>query len=124
MSDQGASRGAMQRSNYEFGPTRLNSTSFDDELLVDNADLSFNQKSLSHQSQQIIPLGLTEGFIESSMWVGRGTRLQARRFPANSEQQDLLNLNLSLSMQILPLGRGTLMRSLLPLRGLNPNILI
>ena len=33
---------------------------------------------MSHQSQQIIPSGLPEGFIEYHMWVGTGTRLQAR----------------------------------------------
>ena len=42
---------------------------------------------MSHQSQQIISNDLPEGFIESPMWVGTGTRLQARKLPANSEQE-------------------------------------
>ena len=58
MSDQGASQ-----TNSESGYSRLNSTSLDDELFVDNADLSFNQNNLSHQSQQIIPGGLPEGLL-------------------------------------------------------------
>ena len=69
------------------GRPRLNSTSFDDELVFNNADLSLNQNNLSHQPQQIIFRGLLEGFIESPMWVGTGTRLQARKLPANSDQQ-------------------------------------
>ena len=42
---------------------------------------------MSHQSQQIISSDLSEGFIESPMWVGTGTRLQAKKLPANSEQE-------------------------------------
>ena len=40
------------------------------------------RNNLIHQSQQIISGELPEGFIESPMWVGTGTRLQARKLPA------------------------------------------
>ena len=80
-------QGAWQGSNFESGHPRLNSISYDDELVFNNADLSLNRNNLSHQSQQIISCGLPEGFIESPMWVGTGTRLQARKLLANSDQQ-------------------------------------
>ena len=63
-------QGAWQRSNFESGHPRLNSISYDDELVFNNADLSLNRNNLSHQSQQIISRGLPEGFIESPMLVG------------------------------------------------------
>ena len=46
---------------------------------------------MSHQTQQIISNDLPEGFIESPMWVGTGTRLQARKLPANSEQEIIIS---------------------------------
>ena len=46
---------------------------------------------MSHQSQQIISNDLPEGFIESPMWVGTSTRLQARKLPANSEQEIIIS---------------------------------
>ena len=96
MSDQGAWQGARQWSNSKSGPSRVNSTSFEEELFVDYADISFNQNILCHQSQQIIPSGLPEGFIESPMWVGTGTRLQARKLLANSEQQAFIESKLEI----------------------------
>ena len=45
------------------------------------------RNNLIHQSQQIISGELPEGFIESPMWVGTGTRLQVRKLPANSDQE-------------------------------------
>ena len=118
MSNQGASRGARQQSNSESGPPRFNITSFDDELFAENADLSLNRNSLCHQSQQIIPGDLPEGFNESPMWVGSRTRLQVRKLSASSEQQAFIESKLEIILKILPLGRGILMRSLLHLRGL------
>ena len=76
MYDHGALPGARQRSNSESGHPNLSSTSIDDELVFNNADLSLNRNNLSHQSQQIISNELPEGYIESPMWVGTGTRLQ------------------------------------------------
>ena len=96
MSDQRASRGARRWSNSESGPSRLNSTSFEDKLFADNADLSLNRNNLCHQSQQIIPHGLPDGFIKSPMWVGTGTRLQARNLPANSEQPAFIESKLEI----------------------------
>ena len=51
----------------------LYSTSVDDELVFNNADLSLNRNILSPQSQQIISKELPEVYIESPMWVGTGT---------------------------------------------------
>ena len=65
----------------------MRNTSIDDELVFNNADLSLNQNKLSHHSQQIISKELPEGYIESPMWVGTGTQLQARKLPADSDQQ-------------------------------------
>ena len=70
--------GTRWRSNSESGPSRLNS------------DLSVNRNALYHQAQQTIPIDLPEGFIESSMWVGTGTRLQVRRLPAGNDQQAII----------------------------------
>ena len=105
------------------GRPRLNSTSFDDELVFNNADLSLNRNNLSHQAQEIISPGLPKGFIESPMWVGSGTRLQARKLSAIVINKHLLILNLRLFVQRLPLGRGILMNNLLLLRGLKLNMM-
>ena len=43
--------------------------------------------NLSLQSQQIISVDMPEGYIESPMWVGTGTGLQARKLPADSNQE-------------------------------------
>ena len=59
--------------------------------------ICFNtQNNVSHQSQQIISNDLPEGFIESPMWVGTGTRLQARKLPANSEQEIVISNKLEI----------------------------
>ena len=84
MSDQEASKKSRRPSIFESGPTRLNSTSFEDDLFIENSDLSLNRNRL-HQSQQTIPHELPEGFIESPMWVGTGTGLQVRKLPASIE---------------------------------------
>ena len=86
MSDQGVVRGTRRRSISESGHPRLNSTIINNDLVFDDNDLSNTGNNVSHQSQQIISNDLPEGFIESPMWVGTGTRLQARKLPANSEQ--------------------------------------
>ena len=87
MSNQGVVWGTRRRSNSESGHPRLNSTSIDNDLVFNDNDLSITRNNLSHQSQQIISDDLPEGFIESPMWVGTGTRLQARKLPANSDQE-------------------------------------
>ena len=55
------------------------------ELVFRDSDLSNTWNNRSHQSQQIISVDLPEGYIESPMWVGCGTRLQARKLPAKSD---------------------------------------
>ena len=60
------------------------------------------QNNLSHQSQQIISVDMPEGYIESPRWVGTGTRLQARKLPADSNQEIVIvskleNLQLKIS---------------------------
>ena len=40
--------------------------------------MSNTRNNLSHRSQQIISIDMPEGYIESPMWVGAGTRLLAR----------------------------------------------
>ena len=87
MSDQGVVQGTRQGSNSESGHPRLNSTSIDNDLVFNDNDLSNTRNNPSHQSQQIIFGELPEGFIESPMWVGTGTRLQARKLPTNSDQE-------------------------------------
>ena len=87
MSNQGALGGTRQRSNSESGPFRLNSTSIEDKLFAEPADLSTNRNALTHQSKQTIPTDLPEGFIESAMLVGTGTRLQVRRLPTGNDWQ-------------------------------------
>ena len=52
--------------------------------------------------QQIISVDMPEGYIESPMWVGTGTPLQARKLPANSKQEIIIvskleNLQLKIS---------------------------
>ena len=46
---------------------------------------------MTHQSQPIISNDSPGGFIESPMWVGTGTRLQTRKFPANSDQEHIIS---------------------------------
>ena len=44
---------------------------------------------------------MPEGYIESPMWVGTGTSLQARKLPANSDQEIVISTKLeSLRLQI------------------------
>ena len=102
MSDQRAMRSTRQRSNSESGHPRLNSTTIDNDLVFNDTDLSNSRNNLSHQSQQIISIDLPEGYIESLMWVGTGTRLQARKLPADSNQEIVIvskleNLQLKIS---------------------------
>ena len=77
MSDQGVVRGTRWRYNSESGHPRLNSTSIDNDLVFNDHDLSNTRNNLSHQSQQVISGEHPDGYIESPMWVGTGTRLQA-----------------------------------------------
>ena len=46
MSDREASGKSRRRSISESGPTRLNSTRFEDDLFIENSDLSFNRNRL------------------------------------------------------------------------------
>ena len=46
---------------------------------------------MTHQSHPIISNDSPEGFIESPMWVGTGTRLQARKLPANGDQEIVIS---------------------------------
>ena len=94
MSDQEVVRGTRRRSNSESGHPRLNSTSIDNELVFNDSDLSNTRNNLSHQSQQIISGDLPEGYIESPMWVGTGTQLQAKKLPANSDQEVVISTKL------------------------------
>ena len=94
MSNQGVIWSTSRRSNSESGQPRLNSTSIDYELVFNDSDLSNTRNNLSHQSQQIISVDLPKGYIESSMWVGTGTRLQARKLPANSDQEIVISSKL------------------------------
>ena len=87
MSDQGVVWGTRRRSTSESGQSRLNSTIIDNDVVFDDNELGNTRKNVSHQFQQIISNNLPEGFIESPTWVGTGTRLQARKLPANSEQE-------------------------------------
>ena len=87
MSNQGVIRSTRWSSNSESGHPRLKSTSLNNELVFNNSDLS-------HQSQQIISVDLPQGYIESPMWVGTGTRLQARKLPANSDQEIIISSKL------------------------------
>ena len=64
MSDQGVVWGTRRRSNSESGHRRLNSTSFDNELVFNDSDLSNKQNNMSHQSQQIISDDFPEEYIE------------------------------------------------------------
>ena len=85
MSNRGVVRGTRRRSISESGQPRLNSTSIDNDLVFNDNDLSIAQNNPSRQSQQIISSEIPEGFIESPMWVGTGTRLLVRKLPANSD---------------------------------------
>ena len=91
MSDRGVVRGTRRRSISESGHPRLNSRIIDNDLVFDDNDLFNTRNNVSHQSQQIISNDLPEGFIESPMWVGTGTRLQARKLPANSDQEIIIS---------------------------------
>ena len=66
----------------------------DSDLVFDYNDLFNNRNNVTHQSQQIISNDSPEGFIESPMWVGTGTRLQPRKLPANSYKKLLFQINL------------------------------
>ena len=94
MSDQGVIWSTRRRSNSESGHPRLNSTSIDNELVFNDSDLSNTWNNLSHQSQQNISVDLPEGYIESPMWVGTGTHLQASKLPANSDQETVISSKL------------------------------
>ena len=87
MSDREVVRGTRRRSISESGHPRLNSTILDSDLVFDDNDLFNTRNNVTHQSQPIISNDSPEGFIESPMWVGTGTRLQARKLPANSDQE-------------------------------------
>ena len=102
MSDQGVVRGTRQSSISESGHPRLNSTSINNDLVFNDNDLSNTQNNLNHQSQQIISVDMPEGYIESPMWVGTGTPLQARKLPDDSNQEIVIvskleNLQLKIS---------------------------
>ena len=101
MSDQRALRSTRRRSNSESGHPRLNSTSFNNDLVFNDTDLYNTRNNLSHQSQLIISVEIPEGYIESPMWVGTGTRLQARKLPADSNQEIVIVAKLeSLQLKI------------------------
>ena len=92
MFNQRALQSTRWRSNSESGHPRLNSTTIDNDLVFNNTDLFQNRNNLSHQSQQIISNYMPGGYIESPMWVGTGTRLQARKLPADSNQVVIPNV--------------------------------
>ena len=94
MSNQRAIRSTRRRSNPESGHPRLNSTRIDNDLVFNDSALSNTWNNLSHQSQQIISVDLPEGYIESPMWVGTGTHLQARKLPANSDKEIVISSKL------------------------------
>ena len=83
--------GTRRRSISESGHPRLNSTILDSDLVFDDNDLFNTRNNVTHQSQPIISNDSPEGFIESPMWVGTGTRLQARKLPANSDQEIIIS---------------------------------
>ena len=102
MSDQGVVRGTRRRSNSE--------------LVFNDSDLSNTRNNLSHQSQQIISVDFPEDYIESPMWVGTGTRLQARKLPVNCDQEivistklDNFRLKFRIDRQPLTMSRSLLM---------------
>ena len=94
MSDQGVVRGTRRRYNSESGHPRLNSTSIDNDLVFNDNALSKARNNLSHQSQQIISGEIQEDYIESPMWVGTGSRLQARKLTANSDKRIVISSKL------------------------------
>ena len=94
MSDQKAIRNTRRRANSESGHPGLNSTTIDNELVFNDSKLSNTQNNRGHQSQQISSVYLLEGYIESPMWVGTGTCLQARKLPANSDQEVVISSKL------------------------------
>ena len=92
MSDRGVVRGTRRRRSIsESGHPRLNSTILDSDLVFDENDLINTRNNVTHQSQPIISNDSLGGFIESPMWVGTGTRLQTRKFPANSDQEHIIS---------------------------------
>ena len=88
MSDQREMQSTRRRSNSESGHPRLNSTITDNDLVFNDTDLSNTRNNLSHQSQQIISVDMPESYIESPLLCG--TRLQARKLPADSIRKLLL----------------------------------
>ena len=99
MSNQGVVWKTSRRSNSEFGHPRLNNTSIDNELIFIDNDLSNTRNNLSHQFQQIISGDLPEDYIESPMWIGTGTLLQAGNLPANSDQEIVISNKLDSSFK-------------------------
>ena len=96
ISNQRVVQTSRQKSNSESGHPRLNSTSIENELVFNDNDLSNTRNNLSHQSQQIISDDFPEDYIESPMWVGTGTWLQARKVPANSDQEVVISNKLEI----------------------------
>ena len=92
MSDRGVVRGTRRRRSIsESGHPRLNSTILDSDLVFDENDLVNTHNNVTHQSQPIISKDSPGGFIESPMWVGTGTRLQTRKFPANNDLEHIIS---------------------------------
>ena len=95
MSDRGVVRGTRRRRSIsESGHPRLNSTILDSDLVFDENDLINTRNNVTHQSQPIISNDSPGGFIESPMWVGTGTRLQTRQFPANIDKEHIISSKL------------------------------
>ena len=92
MFDTGVVRGTRRRRSIsESGQPRLNSTILDSDLVFDENDLVNTHNNVTYQSQPIISNDSPGGFIESPMWVGTGTRLQTRRFLANSDKENIIS---------------------------------
>ena len=92
MSYRGVDRGTRRRRSIsESGHPRLNSTILDSDLVFDENDLINTRNNVTHQSQPIISNDSPGGFIESPMWVGTGTRLQTRKFPANNDLEHIIS---------------------------------
>ena len=84
MSNQGAAGRSRRRSISEFGPSRLNRTSFEDELFVDNGDLSLLIEIIcSTNLNKRFLMNCPRGVLICLWWVGTGTG----RLPAGVEQQ-------------------------------------
>ena len=91
MSDRGVVRATRRRSISESRQPRLNSTSIENDTVFNDNNLSTNQNNLSHQSQPIISHENPESYSESPMWIGIGTRLQARNLPVNNELEMVIS---------------------------------